>query len=248
MMKNPKHFSQVFEIIQNLIKKLKLNCDEGDKIIDLKEYGFNLSVELKKNNDKIYVQPYDYRELIQTVISNNDFTLKEDLFEQKPVKVDDNYWIELTNLKKNYSDDSEFPIDADSGFLNQKPFFQGTLQQEDWNSQMIDSILNNIAKSDDRPETPEKILVKRTKLQKPTELSSRPFVCTFKDCNSAFKRYEHLKRHNRIHTGERPFKCPFPGCYKKFARSDNLNQHLKIHNTKSNKYSNDTISFYRNSY
>ncbi|EJW01300.1 hypothetical protein EDEG_00517 [Edhazardia aedis USNM 41457] len=59
---------------------------------------------------------------------------------------------------------------------------------------------------------------------------ARPFVCHFRCCNRAFKRFEHLKRHYRIHTGERPFKCKFPGCQKSFARSDNLNQHLKVHN------------------
>lgn len=61
----------------------------------------------------------------------------------------------------------------------------------------------------------------------------RPFVCKFKGCKRAFKRLEHLKRHNRIHTGEKPFRCDFPGCLKRFSRTDNLMQHLKIHNTNS---------------
>ncbi|EPR78664.1 hypothetical protein SLOPH_1864 [Spraguea lophii 42_110] len=57
----------------------------------------------------------------------------------------------------------------------------------------------------------------------------RPFICSHSGCNSAFKRFEHLKRHYRIHTGERPYKCKYPGCNRSFARSDNLSQHSKIH-------------------
>jgi len=58
---------------------------------------------------------------------------------------------------------------------------------------------------------------------------TRPYKCEYSGCKSAFKRFEHLKRHNKIHTGERPFICKFPGCSKKFARSDNMNQHMKLH-------------------
>lgn len=81
------------------------------------------------------------------------------------------------------------------------------------------------------------------------ESSERPFVCTQGDCNRAFKRLEHLKRHHRIHTGERPFKCHVKGCFKSFARSDNLAQHLRIHNTSMNyKYENPMdASYFMNS-
>ncbi|KAM0671232.1 hypothetical protein OCOL_001680 [Ordospora colligata] len=61
-------------------------------------------------------------------------------------------------------------------------------------------------------------------------MKDRPFVCSFNNCKRAFKRYEHLKRHILMHTGERPHKCRFPGCSKSFSRSDNLSQHYKIHN------------------
>ncbi|EHY66050.1 hypothetical protein NERG_00746 [Nematocida ausubeli] len=58
---------------------------------------------------------------------------------------------------------------------------------------------------------------------------NRPFTCTYSNCHKAFKRFEHLKRHYRIHTGEKPFKCMVYGCNKSFSRSDNLMQHEKIH-------------------
>lgn len=55
---------------------------------------------------------------------------------------------------------------------------------------------------------------------------TKPFQCG--DCDKAFRRSEHLKRHVRsVHSNERPFPCMF--CEKKFSRSDNLSQHLKTH-------------------
>lgn len=60
-------------------------------------------------------------------------------------------------------------------------------------------------------------------------LKERPYVCEAPHCNRAFKRYEHLKRHAKMHTGDRPFVCTFVGCSKAFSRSDNLTQHMKTH-------------------
>lgn len=60
-------------------------------------------------------------------------------------------------------------------------------------------------------------------------LKERPFMCTSPFCGRAFKRFEHLKRHMKMHTGDRPFKCSFPDCDKSFSRSDNLSQHMKVH-------------------
>lgn len=137
-----------------------------------------------------------------------------------------------------------------TAFLDQKPFFNKHEEQEEWNVRMIDSIISKITQTDSPAVTYSPIATpkKRKKQSKSNELSIRPFVCEFKDCNSAFKRFEHLKRHNRIHTGERPFKCTFPGCYKKFARSDNLSQHTKIHNMKNRHFSEEQLPFYRNKF
>jgi Zinc finger, C2H2 type len=66
--------------------------------------------------------------------------------------------------------------------------------------------------------------------RRPQERShARPFICNYASCNKAFKRFEHLKRHYRIHTGEKPYRCAVPGCGKTFSRSDNLSQHMKVH-------------------
>jgi hypothetical protein len=62
-----------------------------------------------------------------------------------------------------------------------------------------------------------------------SENTNRQYACTFNGCDKAFKRYEHLKRHFLIHSGEKPFQCPQHGCGRMFSRSDNLNQHMKIH-------------------
>ncbi|KAI7908339.1 uncharacterized protein BX663DRAFT_567281 [Cokeromyces recurvatus] len=68
-------------------------------------------------------------------------------------------------------------------------------------------------------------------------LSKAPYpqhkhVCRFQFCGWSFKRYEHLKRHMLVHTGERPHLCHFPGCGKSFSRSDNFHAHYRTHTKK----------------
>ncbi|CAO3576728.1 unnamed protein product [Absidia cylindrospora] len=57
-------------------------------------------------------------------------------------------------------------------------------------------------------------------------------VCKYTECGWSFKRYEHLKRHMLVHTGERPHVCAFPGCGKSFSRSDNFHAHYRTHTKK----------------
>jgi len=74
---------------------------------------------------------------------------------------------------------------------------------------------------------------KKKKEEKKDNYQLRPFICTYVNCFKAFKRFEHLKRHYRIHTGEKPYRCSIRGCNKTFSRSDNLMQHMKTHASKS---------------
>ncbi|KAH0559495.1 hypothetical protein GP486_003994 [Trichoglossum hirsutum] len=48
-------------------------------------------------------------------------------------------------------------------------------------------------------------------------------------CDQRFKRQEHLKRHDRVHTRERPFQCQVEKCGKRFSRSDNFKEHMRTH-------------------
>lgn len=106
-----------------------------------------------------------------------------------------------------------------------------------WTDRIMDGILKSIYTSDGKPEDRDarrdaidsSRAARGRHMKYSGSLKDRPFVCTYSDCKRAFKRYEHLKRHNLMHTGERPHKCRFPGCSKAFSRSDNLSQHYKIH-------------------
>ncbi|KAF7683100.1 Zinc finger C2H2 protein [Astathelohania contejeani] len=125
----------------------------------------------------------------------------------------------------------------------------------DWTTDMVDTIIGKMFTEDEWNQRKEKMRDEALKVQEEfvppvnesdymelskhnmgnkNESKNRPFICHYKYCNRAFKRFEHLKRHYRIHTGERPFKCPHQGCLKAFSRSDNLNQHLKVHGVSLN--------------
>ena len=62
----------------------------------------------------------------------------------------------------------------------------------------------------------EVVVVERKRLQ-----------CEFAGCDRSFLRSEHLRRHERVHTGHRPHVCGV--CGKTFSRSDNLREHHAVH-------------------
>lgn len=66
-------------------------------------------------------------------------------------------------------------------------------------------------------------------------------ACNFPDCSWSFRRYEHLKRHMLVHTGERPHVCSYPGCGKRFSRSDNFHAHYRTHAKKESKQKQDIL-------
>ncbi|CEP17131.1 hypothetical protein [Parasitella parasitica] len=69
-------------------------------------------------------------------------------------------------------------------------------------------------------------------INSPLAHTQHKHVCHFHYCGWSFKRYEHLKRHMLVHTGERPYSCHFPGCGKSFSRSDNFHAHYRTHTKK----------------
>ncbi|KAI8640157.1 hypothetical protein BD408DRAFT_391048 [Parasitella parasitica] len=69
-------------------------------------------------------------------------------------------------------------------------------------------------------------------INSPLAHTQHKHVCHFHYCGWSFKRFEHLKRHMLVHTGERPYSCHFPGCGKSFSRSDNFHAHYRTHTKK----------------
>lgn len=49
----------------------------------------------------------------------------------------------------------------------------------------------------------------------------RPYACVF--CGRRFKRSDHRRQHERLHTGEKPYGCP--KCGAKFAQQSGLHYH-----------------------
>lgn len=254
-----KQHKQVFRDLLDVVGKLQDKCAEGESFFDFKPFNIDFKPRLLRTKNNIYILDEDYDTLIRLFLESINITLSVGEFFQKKVKIKGKSYVDLCNLKDEHAmlndmgAEEEISLQSininikDANYLDKKPFLNANEKKEEWNVKMIDSIINNIFKRENTSTTIESTRSRRKK-NKGCDLSSRPFICQYKNCSSAFKRFEHLKRHYRIHTGERPFKCKYPGCFKKFARSDNLSQHLKIHNTGQNNYSNDTMPYYDDKY
>ena len=56
-------------------------------------------------------------------------------------------------------------------------------------------------------------------------MDEKPFACKY--CDKNFRRSEHLKVHERIHTGEKPYSCKH--CQKRFIQAGDCKAHERIH-------------------
>ncbi|NXJ13884.1 ZNF76 protein, partial [Odontophorus gujanensis] len=57
----------------------------------------------------------------------------------------------------------------------------------------------------------------------------RPYACSFPNCGKTFSTGYTQKTHMKIHTNEKPFKCPEAKCSKAFRASCDLQKHIRTH-------------------
>ncbi|KAJ1432554.1 Zinc finger C2H2-type [Sesbania bispinosa] len=63
---------------------------------------------------------------------------------------------------------------------------------------------------------------------------NRPYVCTVNDCQSSYRRKDHLTRHLLLHQGK-TFTCPVENCNLEFSLQSNLKRHFnEFHDENSN--------------
>ncbi|XP_042617012.1 zinc finger protein 143-like isoform X1 [Cyprinus carpio] len=66
----------------------------------------------------------------------------------------------------------------------------------------------------------------RRNAQQPGE---KCFRCNYDGCGKLYTTANHLKVHERVHTGDKPYCCDLPGCGKRFATGYGLKSHIRTH-------------------
>lgn len=133
-------------------------------------------------------------------------------------------------------------LQNDSSCRNrQQPPLVRTLKGSKGRGSSRSAVKSTERKENGRPGRVSKPGASRSIREYPIFIEKNSFACNAPDCvdkngkRKKFRRQEHLKRHQRCHTGYRPYACWVPGCTTKpFSRTDNLNSHLlKTHGKKS---------------
>ncbi|KAI7847716.1 hypothetical protein BDC45DRAFT_541681 [Circinella umbellata] len=108
-------------------------------------------------------------------------------------------------------------------------------EQQQFNTDTIISPTANVNEQQQQSVTTSSSIATKTKQQRSSDAPAiqHKHVCKYAYCGWSFKRYEHLKRHMLVHTGERPHVCHFLGCGKSFSRSDNFHAHCRTHTKKT---------------
>lgn len=63
-------------------------------------------------------------------------------------------------------------------------------------------------------------------------LLQRPFICSVDDCDSSYRRKDHLNRHMLQHQGKL-FDCPVESCKRTFTLQGNMTRHVKDYHYES---------------
>ncbi|ORD95143.1 hypothetical protein ECANGB1_2468 [Enterospora canceri] len=252
----------VSSFVQNAKYAICTNFLEGRLLEEAKKFALENGGVSKKENKQPITFKYNDMDLYKKILEDGDFLSKqlkksapkaeeekketEDPYDALLYKTPKTYFTasEAMQLKsqKIFSTYSKFNDIFGLGQINLRP--QNKMEDmKEFHNHQKNMIMRGILKPFSKP---------RGKQMDSDDKKDRPFQCKVPGCNRAFKRFEHLKRHNKMHTGEKPFVCKYPGCSRGFSRSDNLNAHYKTHNisaeqkdqlTTKNKRSSNFINF-----